>query len=134
METKQLGITRGSIIQQVKAHELQVELFKRIGLMATSVERSEFVLKESALEAIDRGEAVALDDLKNYKLIARARPISVFETSDGYRAVSGAANFSYSQRRAGLSAMSRDEVKLFTTGQMVTSVETHETTAFASGI
>lgn len=125
METKQLGITRGSIIQQVKAHELQVELFKRIGLMATSVERSEFVLKESALEAIDRGEAVSLEDLGNYKLVTRTRPISVFETSDGYRSM---------QKRAGMGEMSRDEVKLFKTGQMVCSVESHETTAFASGI
>lgn len=134
METKQLGITRGSIIQQVKAHELQVELFKRIGLMATSVERSEFVLKESALEAIDRGEAVSLEDLGNYKLVTRTRPISVFETSDGYRSIAGVSNFSYSQKRAGMGEMSRDEVKLFKTGQMVCSVELHETTAFASGI
>jgi len=128
---KQLGLTRGSLVKRVATHEFQFELFRLAHLETTCAERSVFILRDEALAAVGRGEDIALDDLHNYKLTSRERPIKIFDTGSGCNCINGTSRYSYAKNACGLGEMTEDETKLFLTGQMAGSVEFHETTAFA---
>jgi len=131
MAAKLLGLTRGAIQKRVSGIDFQFELFRKAKLETTCAERSVFVLKDETLAALDRGEDIRLDELCNYKLVTRDRPVNIFDTGDNYRSVNGASRYSYAENAAGLKDMTSDETKLLMTGQMVCSVESHETPGFA---
>lgn len=133
--TRQLGLTRGSLVRKVEELDFQFALFEKAGMAATMAERNKFVLKDEVIEAAERGVDMDLMSLSNYKLVKLEKPISIFEVDGNIRSVQQ-STIGYAER-CGLNAPPKgkygDEARLIANGQALSqSVEVGEVDAWAT--